>query len=986
MTHPDEAELSAFAQGALSGDARAAIETHLSQCDGCRELVAQLLKVFEDPEAASGPHAGQRIGRFTVLEPIGAGALGEVFSAWDSTLERAVALKWLFPSMLGETATARARLLSEARAAAKVQHPNVVTVFEVVEWQETQVIVMELVPHARTLRHALAGKDWREATALYIDAAHGLEAAHAAGVVHGDFKPDNVLFGEGRVRVCDFGLSRALPTPVLGQDASSKRTSVSGTPAYLPPERWDGAPATAATDAWGLCVSLWESITGALPFTARDFDARLAELKKGPPGVAASVMPAKLEAVLRRGLSLDPGARFASLAELREALEVLLAPKRRSVAAVVAAVAAIAVLAIFGSVSGAARAKATACRTGSDGASSIWTAARRTEVLDALRATKAQGVEEAWQSTARVIDAWNAQWTAEWIDACDATHVRAEQSGELLDTRLDCLSARKAESAALANELAKPTAKMVEKMSEAAGRLTSPASCSAANLARDRRRAPTDPAQRTAVVAINEKIARVRVVDNLGAPIEAKKLAQEAADDAEKAKWPPSRAEALVFLGATQQRSGEPKLAVTTLRAAIYMAEEADLPLSQARGWVDLIRAAALDAQLDVAQDAVNHAQALAKRVGSDELRAHLATNYGELLLSLRKPEEALVQYQLSLELNEKEGQAVNTAGAFANLGRTYSMLGRYEEAVAVLTKSVKAFEGIHGLEHPNVAIALNSLASANLNLGRIDDALAASRRAIAIREKMLGPQHVLVSRALGNYARILEAKGDVAEAAKTYERVKAITTASMGADHPYNADPLLDLGRLARDAGELVGARKYFDEALALREKKLGPAHADTAQVLLQLAGLEREGGKLDAAEALLVRAAPVLEKAGGDTASLRIAQGEQALARGKPAEAITRFTEALTLRSAAGPLAPGRREPLAFLALALVDQGDVAGALVRLDEASKLPGVASPEQHLARARALWASKRGEAEEELKLARLRWPKLQLDERGLVVK
>jgi eukaryotic-like serine/threonine-protein kinase len=983
VNHPDEAELSAFAQGALSGAARETIESHLGQCDACRELVALLLKAFDVPDSSSGPHAGQRIGRFTVLEPIGAGALGEVFSAWDSTLERAVALKWLFPPLLGETPTARARLLSEARAAAKVQHPNVVTVYEVVEWQQTQVIVMELVPHAQTLRRALAGKGWREATARYVDAARGLEAAHAAGVVHCDFKPDNVLIGEGRVRVCDFGLSRALPTPVLGQDAASKRTSVSGTPAYLPPERWSGAPATAATDAWGLCISLWESITGALPFVARDFDARLEELAKGPPTPGPSVMPPQLEALLRRGLSLKVDARFASLAELREGLERVLAPRRPSIAVVLASVAVVATLVIFGSVTQAARAKATACRSGSDGAANVWSADRRTELLAALTATKAPGVEAAWESTARMLDAWNAQWTAEWIDACDATHVRAVQSAELLDTRLSCLTARKAESAALANELAKPTAKMVEKMSEAAARLTPPASCSAANLARDRRRVPADATLRAAVAAIDEKIARVHVVDNLGAPAEAKKIAQEAADDAEKAKWAPSRAEALVFLGATQHRSGEPKVAVSTFRAAIYVAEEADLPFSEARGWVELVRAATIDAQLDVAQDAMNHAQALAKRVGTDALGSHLATNVGELFLAQRKPEEALVQYQLSLELSEKEGHAINTAGALANLGRTYSMLGRYQDAVVVLTRSVKAFEGIHGLEHPNVAIALNSLASANLNLGKLDDALDASRRAVAIREKMLGPQHVLVSRALGNYARILEARGEVAEAVKTYERVKAITTAAMGPDHPFNADALIDLGRLARDGGDLIAARQFFNEALALREKKLGLTHADTALALLQLASLERESGKLDAAEALLARATPVLEKDTGDgKAWLRLAQGAQALARRQPAEAITRFTEALTLRSAAGARVPGRREPLVSIALALLEQGDAAGALAKLDEASKLPGDASPEQHLARARALWTTKRSEAEEALKLARTRWPKLQLDESG----
>ncbi|MFT3706834.1 MAG: protein kinase [Archangium sp.] len=218
MNHPDEAELSAFAEGALSGAECTRVDSHVERCEACRDLLAQLLKALQSDEVVSGPRRGQRIGHFTVLEPIGSGALGEVFSAWDSTLERAVALKFLFAS-LDEREDVRARLLAEARSAAKVQHPNVVTVFSAVAWKATQLIVMELVPHAQTLRRALVGKDWREATARYVDAARGLEAAHAAGVVHGDFKPDNVLFGEGRVRVCDFGLSRALPSPIRGLES-----------------------------------------------------------------------------------------------------------------------------------------------------------------------------------------------------------------------------------------------------------------------------------------------------------------------------------------------------------------------------------------------------------------------------------------------------------------------------------------------------------------------------------------------------------------------------------------------------------------------------------------------------------------------------------------------------------------------------------------------------------------------------------------------
>ncbi|MFZ5442382.1 MAG: tetratricopeptide repeat protein, partial [Myxococcota bacterium] len=659
--------------------------------------------------------------------------------------------------------------------------------------------------------------------------------------------------------------------------------------------------------------------------------------------------------------------------------------RRVPIGAVVGALSVVVGLAVFGGLTASTQARARACRAGAGRAAEVWTTGTRQAVLDALRATKAPGVEDAWGRSEQLLDAWNGAWSAEWQDACDDTHARAEQSAQLLDARLDCLTARLAESTALATELGKPTAKMVERLAEATSRLTAPSTCSAAALTRDRQRTPPE-AQRAAVAAINEKLARVRVLDNLGSPGDAKKLALEAGDDAKRLGWLPAQAETLLFIGATQHRSGETKQAVTSLREAVYVAEEADAPFTAARAWIDLVRVLAIDARLDDASDAARHAQAYQPRVGTPESQTHLAINLGELYLAQRKPELALEQYLVAREHGLAGGNAVEAAGALANLGRTYSQLGRSQEAVDTLHESVRAFEAAQGPEHPNVAIALNNLASASLNLGLLDEARAASERAVAIREKALGPKHVLVARALGNSARVLEARGELDEAQRAYERVKSITTAAMGADHPFNADPLLDLGRLAKDRGDLVTARANVEEALALREKKLGPAHLDVGAALLELAALERAAGRLDVAEKVLARAAPIYEKASGDAAvPLRLEQGELELARGKLSEAARLFTGALEARRAAlGERAPTLREPLVALARVALEQGHDAAALTKLDEAAALPGRASAEFQLARARALWKSDRAQAEKALTEARRRWPKLTLDDRGKV--
>lgn len=970
MTHPEESALAAFAEGALDATERAAIEAHLGACADCRTVVATLLCAL-----AVEPPQGQRIGRFLVLEPIGAGAIGEVFSAWDSTLERAVALKRLYPSLLGERDT-RARVLAEARAAAKVQHPNVVHVFEVIDDGHTQAIVMELVPHAVTLRKALTGRPWREAVARYVDAARGLEAAHAAGVVHGDFKPDNVLLGDERVRVCDFGLARALPQRPLEARGDLRETSVSGTPAYLPPERWAGRPASAATDAWALCCSLWESLTGALPFDARDPASRDAQIKLGPAAPSSGLMPPALEALLRKGLAFAPEDRFPTLAALRHALQRLLTPRRLPLPVTLSILGVVAIGSVFGGAQLSRRATARACRTGATQLASGWTGPRRDAIRAALQQLEGNGFEDDWSRMGQVLDAWTEAWKAQWADACAATHERAEQSDAMLDLRLTCLRARLADSDALASRLETPSPKMIGHLVEAASRLPAPASCSAAELTRERQRLPPE-AQRDAVATITSELAAVRAADGLGDPAEANRLAKAASEHARALGWKPTEAEALLIYGATQHRSGDTQSAILTLRQAVYAAEQADAPLSAARAWTELVRVLAISARLDEGRDAAAHARALFDRVGDERNQYVLATNLGELEIAERQGQRALEHYLEAKTFAVAADDRVLVAGALANIGRAQSALGRYAEAAETLGQSVQQFEAIHGPEHPNVAIALNNLASVELKLGRVDEALAHAERCVAIRRKMLGPQHLLVARSLGNVALAREARGELALAEQHYREVLAITAKSLGPEHPYNADPLSDLGRLERDRGDLVAAQRDFEEALRLRQAKLGLKHPDVIAARLQLVACDRLARRFPSAEARL--AALENELGAAPPAELLEEQAELALARGRLDEARALAQRALGLRADGTPEA---RELQVLAARVALEANDLPAAQAHLALAAKTGGVAPAEYQLALARALWSSDRPAAEAALTGARRRWPKLQLDAAG----
>jgi serine/threonine-protein kinase len=270
------------------------------------------------------------VGRFEVLSELGAGGMGVVYAARDPELGRRVALKLLRPGRGSEGA--QQRLLREAQALARLSHPNVVQVYEAGTQEGLVFLAMEFVEGSTLREHVARHRPaLRALLGLYIEAARGLAAAHATGLSHRDFKPDNVLVAlDGRVRVADFGLAAAhaetQPAPgESGENALLRMTSTGallGTPAYMAPEQLRGERATGLSDQFSFCVSLWEAVAGRPPFAGDTVESRSRSVLAGvlvepPPGA----FPRWLDALLRRGLSTAPGARFPSMAALIAALE-----------------------------------------------------------------------------------------------------------------------------------------------------------------------------------------------------------------------------------------------------------------------------------------------------------------------------------------------------------------------------------------------------------------------------------------------------------------------------------------------------------------------------------------------------------------------------------------------------------------------------------------------------------------------------------------
>ncbi len=817
-----------------------------------------------------GAHEAPRIGRFLLLAPIGRGGMGSVFAAYDPQLDRRIAIKLVRSQARDPAAAAalRERTLREARAMAKVSHPNVVAIHEAGIADDVAAapvyIAMELVEGA-TLRQWLAERtrSCTDVVGVHVAAARGLAAVHAAGLVHRDFKPDNAMIdAHGRVRVMDFGLARALDesgSTDVTTDGDTPRTATTrpaGTPGYMAPEQLCGDAIDHRADQYALCVSLYEALWGRRPSANETAD---------PP---RTQVPARVRAAILRGIAVDRERRFASMDALADAL----APPRHRRSLALG-------LALAGTIAAAilvALVRPQPCPR--DELAMQELAMQELAIEQSFDATGlAYAHGEATRSIAG-LRAWAEAWDDERERACLATRVHATQSEGRLDLRMRCLERLRREAVAVARELSVADADTVDNATTTVERLVAPVRCDDDAVLDAHGVVPGD-AIAAEVARIDGELARGNAMVELGHAVDAVALVEPLVTDARASGFEPTIARAEVFAArARAHAGGDPSGVADDLRTAYFdarrtsQAEDAaraaldlaglvstvDAEIEVARLWLELARSdleihrlahlegIALDADAAIAQASGEWERLI--ELGERQLawidescpacdqRGLAHRSIAVALDALGRPDAAVEHARAALddELGRHDAGHPHVAEARRTLGQSLGRAGRAQEAIEALSAAVDSFVARYGEDDLDVAVARATLARVMLENGRADEAIALLERTLqSIPQHSRSIPYAAAQHTLGS---AYYWGGRLDDAARALQAAIEVQEALFPEGHPNTAVGLGELANVDFDRGRMEEALAGYQRALAMRRATVGADDPLQARLLQKI------------------------------------------------------------------------------------------------------------------------------------------------------
>jgi tetratricopeptide (TPR) repeat protein len=888
-----ESTIVGFLEHRLPSHAVDVVDAHVDRCAVCRLVLTELARTSpaaasRASQAATGVHTpgspeadslprGTTVGRFVVLDVLGRGGMGTVYAAYDPELDRNVALKLLHPSIAGDPeAWTGAQLRSEAQVMARIQHANVVAVHEVGAFRDHLFIAMEHVDGV-TLRRWLAEapRTWRDVVAVFLSAGEGLSAAHQAGVVHCDFKPENVLVGrDRRVRVSDFGIA------ALKHHVS---TVAAGTPGYMAPEALRASGGDARSDQFGFCISLHEALYGCRPFRAREPGDLTDEVQRGlPPAPGGARVPAHLRAVLRRGLALAPSDRYPSMRDLLADLRGRLETRRRlRLAAAAAALLCVAVTATAFIVLGHAASSEAACAGARTKLAGIWDFPRKLTAHTAFLATGLPYAPASFAHAAERLDRYADEWVTTRTEVCEATEVRHEQSAALLDRRIACLDDLAIRMRVIAETFVRADVPTIRDAVLTSEGLPVLASCSDIKALLAVVPPPSDPVLRAQTDALLASVTQASTLLDAGKP-DAAARATPRSTNVRSIGYAPLAARHSFLQGRLASWRGEGAEARTLFKQAAAEAEAGGIDETKARALLKAAQFADAAGDADETERLFGEASATSRRLGTPPaIEAELAQGRGRVHNNAGRFAEALAQRQrvVALMIQVHGAADVQTANARIEVAESLRALFRGADALVEAERAARDLDAALGAAHPDAAsahamhamlrfdrghhaeaLAESSLAydhlvavlgprhsdlagavtvagNAHLALHHYDPAFEMMRRAVTLTQDGFGPDHAIVRGARLGLAQGLLRAGRAREATAELKRILAASARPGGARDYLDGLALVGLGSALVIVRKPRMAAARCEEGIRILDAQLGRHHVESAAARGELA-----------------------------------------------------------------------------------------------------------------------------------------------------
>ena len=850
----------------------------------------------------------QKIGRFVVLSRIGVGGMGVVYSGYDELLDRRLAIKLVRGERYDPTA--QTRMLREAQALARLSHPNVVQVYEVGEYSGQIYLAMEFV-RGETLRAWVQARreDPAEVGAesaileRFLAAGEGLAAAHAAGLVHRDFKPDNVLVGEdGRVRVVDFGLAAAADGAQEPREASLREGrsdafeaplthvgAILGTPAYMAPEQLAGTVSDARADVFSFAVALHEALFGARPFVGDTIQELLrnihAEERTRPEPPRRRKMQ-RIVPVIERGLASDPDERWQTMAAFLAALRDDPERRRRRLRWILIVL--ILSVVAAGVVVVRQRVEARRCDDAGAAIDGLWGADERLRIKDAVMESGSPHAEATWERIHEGLGEWTGSWRDARTEAC-----RSGEEDELASARIACLDRQLWRLEGLLGGLEVASPETVNRGVAGVSRLDPVTRCDDLRwlgaFVDDAERGYVDPR----APAIQRRIARLRGLLSLEAFTEVAAQIdplQSSIASLSGSERPRLAAEVRFLEGSAARKRGDFEVAAAAVADAYYRAGA--LGDDRLAAEAAMIEAAILGIDLSRGEEADSWAAnttMMLDRAGLAQadlgamwlmIRGVIQRRRGEYAAALESYEAA--KTIIARELGPRHPEI---AKIYANMASALANRRDYERGVKSLREGLEIFVESQGKDHPEVAVFHGNLGAFLVEMGRVEEGLAEHRLSLAVNRMTYGDEHPAVSYDHFNIGYTLMALAKHEEAAESFAKARKIIEEKLGPEHPMLGYVLSEQGRNAGNFGDVDRGIELLERAEKIRLASGDPADVGTTRFYLARLLWERPEQRGRAREmALLARDVFASE----ESKDVELLPEVEAWLREHPAEAV--------------------------------------------------------------------------------------------------